>query len=107
MNIKYEKRVLLSMLGIGLIIAGGYVRTYSDLGILMIQIGIGILMYMPFCDRKFSLLLVGVLLLLWNAVPFLARRQPFNAGLYMSIAIIVAGIVFLCHSSKKEKESIG
>lgn len=105
MNIKFEKRVLLSWLAIGLLIAGGYVRTYSDLGILMNQVGIGMLMYMPFCNRKFSLLVVGVLLLLWNTVPSTYQMSFENAGLYVSIVIIIAGIVFLCQPNKENKDS--
>lgn len=105
MNIKFEQRVLLSLLAIGLLIAGGYVRTYSDLGILMNQVGIGMLMYMPFCNRKFSLLVVGVLLLLWNTVPSTYQMTFKNAGLYVSIVIIIAGIVFLCQPNKENKDS--
>ncbi len=95
MTLAFERRLLLSLLGIGLIIAGVFERDYSDIGFLFVELGIAILLFMPFCDYKYSLIVIGLIMLLWNLFwPNLTAviSRPIGS-LYLSLVVIIDGIV--------------
>ncbi len=48
MNIPFEKRLLLSLSAIGILVLFGYTNGHSELGFLIAQLAVGCLLYMPF-----------------------------------------------------------
>ena len=94
MNISFEKRLLLSLSAIGILILFGYTNGHSELGFLIAQLAVGCLLYMPFCNYKYSLVIVGAILILWNIyLNYLPNLPLTHCRLYASIAVFIIGLI--------------
>lgn len=91
-------------LGLGLIVCGIFISRTTDLGLILSQLGLAILIYIPFRKNRFSIFLVSTLFLTFNLSVFLDLLNKINFDFLLLIVWtlgIAVGIRKIINSKNK------
>lgn len=109
MTMKDNTGTHLSFLGIGLILSGPILNYNSDFGSILIQLGLALLIYVPFQNYKYIIESLGLIFLLYNFADYidLFDRIPLfpNGSFLICLIAILLGIARHLRKPKTDNNS--
>ncbi len=95
-----------SILGLGLIVSGNFVGHSSDLGLIMAQIGLAIVLWVPFQKLKYSVPILGILFFVYNLANYyhwIERIQFYPLLTWVIWLSVILGSLIRIASTNKDK----